>query len=53
MSWVSKQSCRALFVEVTTKKGIQYGIWAYGEDTIDLYRETLNILSIHKLVIPY
>ncbi|MGA8844707.1 MAG: hypothetical protein WB511_14075 [Nitrososphaeraceae archaeon] len=33
------------FVEVTTKKGIQWGIWAYGEDAIDLYKETLNILS--------
>jgi hypothetical protein len=33
------------FVEVTCEDGIQYGLQAYGEEAIALYRETMRALG--------
>ena len=33
------------FVEVTDKDGIQYGLQAYGEEAIALYKETMRALG--------
>ena len=33
------------FVEVTCDDGIQYGLQAYGEEAIALYRETMRALG--------
>jgi hypothetical protein len=32
------------FVEVTCEDGLQYGLHAYGEEAIALYKETMNTL---------
>lgn len=32
------------FVEVTCEDGLQYGLQAYGEEAIALYKETMNTL---------
>lgn len=33
------------FVEVTCDDGIQYGLQAYGEEAISLYKETMKTLG--------
>ena len=33
------------FVEVTCKGGIQYGIQAFGEEAIALYKNTIKIIQ--------
>jgi len=33
------------FVEVTRKDGLQYGLQAYGEEAIALYKETMKTLG--------
>ncbi|TLX87264.1 MAG: hypothetical protein E6K94_10470 [Thaumarchaeota archaeon] len=33
------------FVEVTSKDGIQYGLQAFGEEAIALYKETMKTLG--------
>jgi hypothetical protein len=33
------------FVEVTCSDGIQYGLQAYGEEAISLYKETMKTLG--------
>ena len=33
------------FVEVTSKDGLQYGLLAYGEEAIALYKETMKTLG--------
>ena len=33
------------FVEVTCSDGIQYGLQAYGEEAISLYKETMKSLG--------
>jgi hypothetical protein len=33
------------FVEVTCEDGIQYGLQAYGEEAIALYKETMKTLQ--------
>jgi hypothetical protein len=33
------------FVEVTDRDGIQYGLQAYGEEAIALYKETMRALG--------
>ena len=33
------------FVEVTCNDGIQYGLQAYGEEAISLYKETMKTLG--------
>ena len=33
------------FVEVTCGDGIQYGLQAYGEEAISLYKETMKTLG--------
>ena len=38
------------FVEVTSKSGVQYGIWAHGSDAQELYKQTLSILDTQRLV---
>ena len=38
------------FVEVTSKSGVQYGIWAHGSDAQELYKQTLSILDTQRHV---
>jgi hypothetical protein len=33
------------FVEVTSKDGLQYGLQAFAEEAIALYKETMNTLG--------
>ena len=36
------------FVEVTSKSGVQYDIWAHGSDAQELYKQTLSILDTQR-----
>ena len=33
------------FVEVTTKEGIQYGLQAYGNEAVELFKQTMRALG--------
>ena len=33
------------FVEVTTREGIQYGLQAYGNEAVELYKQTMRSLE--------
>lgn len=33
------------FVEVTSKEGIQYGLQAYGNEAVELYKQTMRALG--------
>lgn len=33
------------FVEVTSKEGIQYGLQAYGNEAVELYKQTMKSLG--------
>ena len=33
------------FVEVTSKEGIQYGLQAYGNEAVELYKQTMRSLG--------
>jgi hypothetical protein len=38
------------FVELTSKRGVQYALCAYGADAKELYKLTLEILSTQRVV---
>ena len=33
------------FVEVTSREGIQYGLQAYGNEAVELYKQTMRALG--------
>ena len=33
------------FVEVTSKEGIQYGLQAYGNEAVELYKQTMRAIG--------
>ena len=33
------------FVEVTSKEGIQYGLQAYGNEAVELYKQTMRAVG--------
>jgi hypothetical protein len=38
------------FVEVMSSSGTKYGIYAHGQEAIELYQETRNMLRVQSLV---
>jgi len=43
-----KNGVECYFVEVTSKSGLRYGIWAHGSQANSLYQHTMRIVSIEE-----
>jgi hypothetical protein len=47
-----KNGIEYYFVEVTSKNGIQYGIHAFGAEALELYAQTVLLISLPSLTLP-
>jgi hypothetical protein len=47
-----KNGIEYYFVEVTSKNGIQYGIHAFGAEALELYAQTVLLISVPSLTLP-
>jgi hypothetical protein len=43
-----KNGIECYFVEVTSRNGVQFGIWAHGSEAKNLYQHTMRILNIQN-----
>jgi hypothetical protein len=47
-----KNGIEYYFVEVTSKNGVQYGIHAFGAEALELYAQTVLLISVPGLTLP-